>query len=185
MKLTITFLTLIFCLPLYSQTDGQSFCSEFKNEDYFPLTIEKKKILWLDSYYFEEIVGTKKIKDKEYIEYAQIWKDGNTESLLLREENGVIYQFEKCCDSETIRFDSKYRKGKSWQSADKKSKYTIESFKGKLKTPYCDYKDLLVIKGEFTNVTYKFYYKKGYGYIGTTDDENNLISCVSPEWNKK
>ncbi|CAM1369754.1 hypothetical protein [Tenacibaculum xiamenense] len=185
MKSIFTFFTLLICLPLFSQTEGQSFCSELENEDYFPLTIEKKKILWLDSYYFEEIIGSKEIKNKKYIEFAQNWKAGNAGSLLLREKNGVIYQYEKCCDTETIRFDSKFEKGKSWKTADKKSNYSIKSFNGKLKTPYCDYKNLLVIKGEFTNVTYFFYYKKGYGYIGATDDKNNLISCVSPEWNKK
>lgn len=183
MKQIFTLLTLLICLSIFSQNEGQSFCSEFDSETYFPLNIEKKKVLWSDSYYFEEIVGTKKIKNKEYVEYSQSWKAGNKESLFLREENGIIYQYEKCCDSETIRFDKNFKKGDFWKTADEKSKYTIESLKGKLKTPYCNYKNLLIIKGEFTNVTYKFYYKKGYGYIGATDENDNLISSVSPEWN--
>lgn len=181
MKLVFTLLLSFTCLCSFAQEEGQNFCSKFDSEDYFPLSIEKKKIEWSASYYFEKIVGTKVINDKEYTEYAQSWNDGEKNTLFLREENGVIYQYEECCEEETIRFDKRFKKGHSWLTTSKEISYTIESFKGKLKTPYCEYKNLLAIKALIRGVNYLFYYKKGYGYIGATV-ENKLISFVSPDW---
>jgi len=182
MKQAIIFLLLTVYFSSYSQTEGQDFCEEFKNENYFPLTIKAKKVLWADAFYFEKIVGTKKINNKEYIEYSQVWKAGNKETMYLREENGIVYQFEECCESDTVRFNKDFKAGDSWKTADKNATYVIETLNGVLKTPYCNYKNLVVVKAELINAAFKFYYKKGYGYIGATDVNNNLISCVTPEW---
>lgn len=182
MKLILTFLTLIISYPLFSQSEGQSFCDEFESENYFPLDIEKKKVVWYSTHYFEEIAGTKIINNKEYIEFLQFWGNGGVDTLFLREENGSINQYEEDYAIETLRYDSKLKKGKRWKSSSEGVTYIIKSFKGKLKTPYCDYENLLIIKAKFTSTTYNFYYKKGYGYVGATNKKNNLISYVSPDW---
>ncbi len=182
MKLILLSLALIICFQLSAQKEGQEFCSEYESKNYFPLSISKKKLHWYNAFYFEKVIGKKKINGKEYIEYSQNWKDGDIDSLFLREENGIVYQYEECCNSETVRFNSKFKKGNTWKTADEKTTYTIESLNGTLETPYCNYKNLLVIKGEFIGVTYNFYYKKGYGYVGATNINNDLISWVSPEW---
>lgn len=181
MKLVLTFLLSFTCFCSFAQEEGQNFCSKFDSEDYFTFSIEKKKIEWSGSYYFETIVGTKVINGKEYTEYAQKWNESENNTLFLREENGVVYQYDECCKEETIRFDKRFKKGHSWLTSNKQTSYTIESFKGKLKTPFCNYKNLLVIKALIRDVTYLFYYQKGYGYIGATVD-NKLISFVSPDW---
>ena len=59
--------------------------------------------------------------------------------------------------------------------------YKIITYDGKLKTPYCEYKNLLVIEAKMKSVTFNFYYLRGHGYIGATQD-NKLISYISPEW---
>lgn len=165
---------------MFSQKEGQNFCEAFAEDSYFPITIKAKKILWMDTFYSEAIIG-KKTRDngKEYIEYAQIWKDGTADFLYLREENGVVYQYEECCDTETVRFNPSFKKGHTWKTADKKATYTIKTLNGSLKTPYCNYKDLVVIKFQTKTFECDFYYKKGYGYIGATRNDI-LISCVTP-----
>lgn len=182
MRFLLSILALTMVLPIYSQSVGQTFCGEFDNPSYFPIEITKKKLLWGNTYYFEELAAEKEINNKTYIEFTQTWQSGDVQKLYLREENGVIYQYEECCESETVRFDPKLEEGDVWMTADGKSKYTLLSYKGTLKTPFCDYKDLMVIKAEFVNTSFIFYYKKGYGYIGATDIEDNLISCASPKW---
>lgn len=177
-----TLLCLLLTTSFYAQiNEGQDFCDPNKNGDFFPLSLEKKKILWADYSYFETQNGTKQIKGKIYIEFLQNWGD-KTDKLYLREENGTIYQYEECCTTETIRYDINFKKGHSWKTADGKSTYEIISYNGKLKTPFCEYKNLLVIKAELDFGTYHFYYLQGHGYVGATTSKNKLISCVTPVW---
>ncbi|WP_299208507.1 hypothetical protein [uncultured Dokdonia sp.] len=164
---------------MFSQKEGQTFCEVYEEDSYFPITIKTKKILWKDTYYMEEIIGKKTREGKEYVEYAQTWEEGTVSFMYLREENGVIYQFEECCDTETIRFDPSFTKGHTWKTADQKARYTLLTFEETLKTPFCNYEDLIVIKLEAGTLVYKFYYKKGYGYVGTKQ-EGILISGVAP-----
>lgn len=123
--------------------------------------------------------GTKELNGKTYFEYLQKWESGNTEILYLREEDGVVYQYEECCEKETIRYNSKFKKGQTWKTASGQGEYKILTYKGSLKTPFCEYKNLMAIEAALKNGTFMFYYLKGHGYIGATVDEN-LISCVTP-----
>jgi hypothetical protein len=177
-----TFLCCLLATTFYAQiNEGQDFCEATKDGDYFPLSLEKKKILWADSSYLETQNGTKEINGKIYIEFLQDWGK-QKEKLYLREENGVIYQYDDCCTIETVRYDKNFKKGHSWKTANGKSTYEIISYNGKLKTPFCEYKNLLVIKAELEFGTYHFYYLKGHGYVGATTTKNKLISCVTPIW---
>ena len=180
-KLLILGLIILTSLKSFCQNENQVFCADFETDEYFPIDINKKKLLWGPTYYFEEIVGKKIINGKVYIEYSQTWEAGNVETLFLRNENGIVFQYEDCCENETIRFNDNLNKGDTWFSADKKSKYTIISFEGNLETPFCNYEDLLIIEGEFVDQTFQFYYKKGYGYVGASL-EGEVISIATPEW---
>lgn len=182
MKKLIASLLLITSANLHSQiNEGQKFCEENSNGNYFPLTIEKKKILWANTSYYETQNGIKSIKGKKYKEYVQEWSNNNSDKLYLREEDGVVYQYEECCEKETIRYDKRFEKGHTWKTADGKTEYKITSYNGKLKTPFCEYTNLLVIKATIENYEILFYYLKGHGYIGASID-NKIISCVTPIW---
>jgi len=159
--------------------EGQTFCAETKDGSYFPLKISKKLIYWYDTHYTETKEGTKEINGKIYNEFNQTWKNNTLSTLYLREENGVVYQYEDCCKKETIRFDKNFKKGHAWKTADGLTEYKLISYKGKLTTAFCTYDNLLVIEAKFTNATYKFYYFKGHGYIGATKDDE-LISIETP-----
>lgn len=89
----IIILSLTLCMtPIFSQSEGQNFCSEFESDHYFPLHIHKKKLTWYDLSYFESKTSVKVLNDKEYISFAQEWNSGEIDYLYLREENGIIYQ---------------------------------------------------------------------------------------------
>lgn len=73
-----------------------------------------------------------------------------------------------------------FNEGKSWVNTPADAKYTVVSYNAKLKTPYCNYSNLMALKAEFRQMTLVFYYQKGYGYIGATHN-NILVSFVTPE----
>lgn len=181
MKKTFLALLILFTFNGYSQLkEGQNFCSENKKGSYFPLTISNKKISWQNTYYIESINGKKVIKGKEYAEIKQEWENKNVDLIYLREENNIVYQYEECCENETIRFNTNFKVGDKWLQADNKMEYEIISFNGELTTPYCEYKNLLIIQAKIANNTFQFYYLKGIGYVGATINKK-LISFVTPE----
>ncbi|WP_300567747.1 hypothetical protein [Flavobacterium sp.] len=180
-KIVLLLLTLFSCISYSQISEGQYFCDETKDGSYFPLSIDKKKILWFSTFYLETKTETKIINGKTYIEYKQDWDKSNSSLMYLREENGVIYEYDSEEKNEDVRYDPKFEKGHQWKTADGKSEYEIIAFDGKLKTPYCDYKDLLVIHAKMGYGEYNFYYFKGHGYIGATKNDK-LISCVTPKW---
>lgn len=169
----------------YSQiSEGQKFCEETKDGPYFPILEYNfnKKIFWYKTFYKETREGMKVIDGKTYYEFKQEWQDKNISTLYLREENGVVYQYEESLKKETIRYDPKYTEGYFWKSADRKDCYKIISYHGELRTPYCEYKNLLVIEANVSFGKFKFYYLKGHGYIGATKNDK-LVSCLTPEHN--
>ncbi len=179
-KALILILVLLTIPKMFAQLkEGQNFCDENKDGSYFPLVIKEKKFFWADTHYVETKNGTKELNGKTYFEYLQKWESGNTEKLYLREEDGVIYQYEECCENETIRYNAKFKKGHNWKTASGEGEYTILTYNGTLKTPLCNYKNLMVIEANLKNGTFKFYYLKGLGYVGATVNDK-LISCVTP-----
>lgn len=180
MNKSILILILLVPILVFSQKEGQNFCKGIEDGSYFPLDIKKKKIFWYDTYYFEEQLGTKELNGKTYLEYKQIWKDGSVDLMYLREADSKVLEYEEGLDQETTRYGSQFEEGYSWRRPDKTAVYTILSYDGKLKTPYCAYDKLLVIEAKFKTVTYEFYYLKGLGYIGATQN-NTLVSYITPE----
>lgn len=173
-------LCMLFSIISFSQLkEGQIFCNEIKDGSYFPLTKSEKIIYWSDTYYTETKSGAKNINGKLYQEFKQTWEGNNVSTFYLREENGVVYQYEECCKEETIRFDNTFKKGHTWKTAEGMSEYTIISYKGKLDTPFCKYENLLVVEAKIINGVFNFYYLKGHGYIGATK-EGKIISCAAP-----
>lgn len=183
MKKVILIILLSISTSIFSQiNEGQNFCTPTKDGDYFPLSIEKKRILWQDRSYFETINDTVVINEKKYIEYLQDWGENNVSKMYLREENGVVYQYKEDDGKETIRYDKNFKKGHTWKNAKGNCVYKIISFEGKLKTPFCEYENLLIIEAKFKEVTFNFYYLQGHGYVGATV-KDKIMSCVSPVWN--
>lgn len=171
---------LFLSFSIFSQTEGQDFCNGLDNGSYFPLNITKKKIYWYNTFYYETFKGEKFMKGKKYIEFEQKWEDGTIDILFLRNENGNVYQYDECCEVETVRFLNEMHIGFTWRNAEEKIEYTYISNEGKLKTPFCAYKNLLVLRAKYVDAVYDFFYLKGLGYVGATEN-GKLISGITPK----
>jgi hypothetical protein len=181
MKKTILVLLILLTFKGYSQLkEGQNFCSQNENGEYFPLSVNTKKILWQNTFYIETIIGKKEIKGKTYTEIKQEWENNHSDTIYLREEKGIVYEYEECCENETIRYNKEFKIGDKWSKVKNTAEFEIISLSGELKTPYCNYKNLLVVKAIIGQTTYEFYYLKGIGYVAATINKK-LISCVTPE----
>ncbi len=191
-KVYLVWIAILMVFPsLFSQEDENEnknekviitdadFEKEIKKNTYFPLANNTKKIAWKNTFYHEKIENVKTFNGKEYIACFEEWESGRVKKIYLREEDGLVLQYEACCTMETIRFNEDYKKGESWESANKKIKYKIITYLGKLKTPYKNYNNLLVIRKIYGRSVYDFYYKKKYGYVGATK-RGVLISYVIP-----
>ncbi|UII23576.1 hypothetical protein [Fulvivirga ligni] len=178
-KMLILFVGMLFITSAYAQLkEGQSFCDENEDGSYFPLIFKERKIFWVNTYYTETKIGTKELNGRTYFEYAQTWENGAVDTLYLREDEGVIYQYAACCEEETIRYDSKFEKGHQWKNMNG-GKYKIITYDGTLKTRLCEYKNLMVMEADMGDVIFQFYYLRGHGYVGATVDDT-VISFATP-----
>ncbi|GAB5399284.1 MAG: hypothetical protein Aureis2KO_08690 [Aureisphaera sp.] len=180
MKNSILILLLFISCTSYAQfVEGQGFCIASEDKSYFPLGLNEKKIFWADTHYTETKLGTQEIEGKIYVTFQQKWKNNATDALYLREENGVVYQYEDCCETETVRFNPNFKVGHVWKTADGMGTYEVITYDGKFKTPFCNYENLMVIKATLQGGTFEFYYQRGHGYVGASVN-NQIISCVTP-----
>ena len=160
-KINFTIITLLLVFTTsfnYNGVGENDICKEVVDGLYFPININEKKIIWKDTYYFENNKGKVRIQNKSYTKFEQVWEKNFKATLYLREKNGVVYQYETCCEKETIRYDPDFEVKYKWKTADKKQKYKVISYDGELKTPNCSYKNLLVISAKMTYGNYNFYY---------------------------
>lgn len=179
MKNLIIIIVLIISNNVHSQKEGQLFCEGDPTQGYMPLLKSKKHIIWSNTFYTEANLGEEILNGKKYNKYSQTWETGEIEHLFLREENQIILQYEEEEKAETVRLPKSIKVGKTWKTQDGQLTYKILSIKAKLKTPVCEYTNLLALKSSFKNGSFTFYYQKGYGYIGATQN-GEIISFVVP-----
>lgn len=166
---------------ILAQETPNDFCSADASKTYFPLDIKVKQVVWGKIGYIETRNREVLLDDKMYYSYVQSWSIGEIDTIYLREIDGVIMQYDKLTNSEFKRYDPAFKKGHLWEGGCHFVTFKVKSFKGKLTTPHCSYKNLMVIKGKYdTGDSYKFYYLKGYGYVGTTNSKG-LISFIAPK----
>lgn len=177
MKKTLTLLFLILTTTLFAQKQGQIFCDGDDTEGYFPLFNLNKIIVWYNTHYSETLVGEKVLDGKTYKVFVQEWKEGSKDTLYLREEGTKTLQYYEETKKEIVRFDSAFKLRQQWQGVE--IRYKIRSFTEELLTPVCRYRNLMAIEAVYPKTTFVFYYLKGFGYVGATND-GNLVSFVVP-----
>jgi hypothetical protein len=172
-------LFILLSCACYSQKNEQkNFCKSNNEASFFPFDNNTKKVVWRNTFYIERKKQIKNINGKSYIEFEQEYETDGKALRYFREEKGIIYEYGLGNEKETVRFDPKFKKGHCWTTANKKDKYKIISYDGELETPFCKYKNLLVIDAKITFGHFTFYYSRGLGYVGATQNEE-LISYVS------
>jgi len=175
LKLLTVLLTIIVLLSFSSKKTNITDDSQ----SYFPLNIKEKKIKWFNTQYIERHIGEKKFNNKTYQIFEQEWSYGQKDLLYLREENGVVYQYQQEEDNhEFVRFDHRFKKNSTWGPSIKPKLYKIISLNGTLETPYGKFSNLIVIQAKFDNRKFQFYYQKGKGYIGASTKKDGVISYL-------
>jgi hypothetical protein len=177
-KIFILFFILLNCICYSQKIEQKNFCKSNNEASFFPLDNNTKKVTWHDTFYIEKRKQIKNIKGKYYVEFEQETENDGTTLRYFREENGTIYEYRLIDEKETIRFDVRFEEGHCWKAANEKDEYKIISYDGELETPFCKYQNLLVIDAKWSFGHFTFYYAKGLGYVGATQDEK-LISYVT------
>ena len=164
---------------IYSQkSELNNICKSNDEKSFFSLENDFKKVVWRETFYVERRKEVKNINGKNYLEIVQESENDGTVSRYFREENGTIYELDKSSKKELVRFDTKFEKGYSWKTGNGKDEYTILSFNGELETPFCIYKNLLVIDAKMNFGHFTFYYSRGLGYVGATEN-GKVISYIT------
>lgn len=175
---------LLVSIETHAQVEGQDFCKGLADGKYLPLDVNKKKIFWGSTYYFETKEGVATFIGHEYIVFKQAWENEKSDLIYLREEKGIVYQYREECETEFILLDTK-SVGEEWKNSCFGYNRKIISLDAELKTKFCRYKNLIAVQSTYTSdpdLVHVFYYQKGYGYVGATEN-GKVISCVTPEWN--
>jgi hypothetical protein len=97
------------------------------------LDIQKKKLLWGDTFYFETFEKDTIIKGNKYLKFKQVWEKGDSDILLFREKSGVVFQYFPENNKEIIRIDTSFRPGDTWTSELRNCNFTLIGYDEKLK----------------------------------------------------
>jgi len=169
-KTTLLLLTIVPFL-IYGQSD---FCEKSNGESYYPLKIgSEKHLTWGTATYIEKVTGTTEKNGVEYFNYEQDFGGGTSYDLLLRKQSDTIFMYNEKQQKDVILLIERPVKGTKWKSG------KVIDTNGFFESPFCDYKNLLVIEKKYPNGTKeKRFYKKGLGLIAVTTDKGIKGMCV-------
>ena len=177
-KALIVFLIILNNICHSQKIVQKNFCKSNDERSFFPLDYNTKKVTWRNTFYIEKRKQIKNINGKDYVEFEQETEKNGTTLRYFREENETIYEYSLPDEKEWVRFNVKFEEGYFWKAANGKDEYKIISYNGELQTPFCKYKNLLVIEVKWNTGNLTFYYSKGLGFVGATQDEK-LIAYVT------
>ncbi len=169
-KITILVLAI---LPIL--TFGQSnFCDKSFGESYYPLKIGfEKNLTWGTAKYVEKVTGTTEKNGIEYFNYEQDFGGGTSYDLLLRKKNDTVFMYNEKQKKDVILLIERPIKGTKWESG------KVVDTDGFFESPFCDYKNLLVIENKYPNGNKeKRFYKKGLGLVAVTTKKGIKGMCV-------
>jgi len=165
---------------------NKDFCHHFKKGSYFPLDIKIKKVGWFGAYYYERLLGEREYDGHDYKIFEQAYSNGHIDTLYLREDGEKVYEFKEVEEIEILRLDPNMPLNETWPGQTKDVEYSIISKNAILETPFCVYRNLLVIKTKWDEEFFLFYYMRGFGYVGGkgivgSSTEVALISAAIPD----
>lgn len=164
----------IFLLTRYLILAQLSICNNENKGLYWPLTINIKKHYFSNYGNYTVIYTSEKliVAGRTYIKEVTSNEDNTIETLYLREENGNIYVYDTIKKIEFLEFSNNTTPGYSWKKYDGTWLYTIIDTSATLKTPYCDYNNILNVKAEPQGKLkkdyssyYNLFYNRGIGLV--------------------
>lgn len=171
MKKTTIFIFIILPLLVFGQSD---FCEKNFGESYYPLKVGfKKNLIWGTATYVEKVTGKTTQNGVEYYNYEQDFGGGTSYDLLLRKQNDTIFMYNEKEKKDIILLIERPVKGTKWKSG------KVIDTDGEFKSPFCNYKNLLVIQKKYPNGNKeKRFYKKGLGLVAVTTKKGIKGMCV-------
>ena len=154
---------------------GQSnFCEKNFGLSYFPLEIGfEKHLTWGTATYVEKVSGTTEKDGIVYYNYEQDFGGGTSYDLLLRKQNDTVFMYNEEQKGDVILLIERPIKGVKWDSS------KVIDTDGFFESPFCDYKNLLVIENKYPNGDKeKRFYKKGLGLVAVTTEKGIKGMCV-------
>ena len=171
MKKTIIFILAILPFLGFGQSD---FCDKTFGDSYFPLKIGfEKHLTWGTATYVEKVTDTTIKNGIKYYNYEQDFGGGTSYDLLLRKQNDTVYMYNEEQKKDVILLIERPVKGVTWKSG------KVVDTNGFFESPFCDYKNLLVIENKYPNgIKEKRFYKKGLGLVAVTTKKGIKGMCV-------
>tara|TARA_R110002096_G_scaffold394203_1_gene589479 strand:- start:318 stop:1199 length:882 start_codon:yes stop_codon:yes gene_type:complete len=171
MKRTIFLLLAILPILTYGQSE---FCEKSFGESYYPLKIGfEKHLTWGTATYVEKVTGTTEKDGIEYFNYEQDFGGGTSYDLLLRKQNDTVFMYNEKQKKDVILLIERPIKGTKWESG------KVVEIDGFFESPFCNYKNLLVIENKYPDGSKeKRFYKKGLGLVAVTTKKGIKGMCV-------
>jgi hypothetical protein len=171
MKKTTIFILVILPIFGFAQSD---FCEKTFGESYYPLKIGfEKHLTWGTATYIEKVTGTTEKDGIEYFNYEQDFGGGTSYDLLLRKQNDTVYMYNEKQKKDVILLIERPVEGTKWKSG------KVIDTNGFFESPFCDYKNLLVIENKYPDGDKeKRFYKKGLGLVAVTTNKGIKGMCV-------
>ena len=96
-------------------------------------------------------------------------KDGRTQELYFREEQGAIYSYDAKRDRESLALPASPEPGMKWTTAGGWD-YEVLSLNSSFSTSFCDFDNLLELKVSNPGCTFNYFYMKGIGLVGINEN---------------
>lgn len=171
MKRTIFLLLAILPFLTYGQSE---FCEKSFGESYYPLKIGfEKHLTWGTATYIEKVTGTTEKDGIEYFNYEQDFGGGTSYDLLLRKQNDTVFMYNEKQKKDVILLIERPIIGTKWESG------KVVEIDGFFESPFCNYKNLLVIENKYPDGSKeKRFYKKGLGLVAVTTKKGIKGICL-------
>lgn len=182
---TITALTFLSVFSF-----SQEYCDSLISESFFPLKEGLvKKLKWESTYYVEKVHQETAINGKKYFMLTQTWESGDVDTMYQRIGTDGVYEYHQGTKREFLRMPSDPAINKTWCNYDSTVFYKIVDKAAHLKSKYCDFDSLLVLKVTYkdSKTSFLFYYRYGLGYVGgkTENRINSYYHVPSYRINEK
>lgn len=164
MKKHTLFTLMLFPILIFGQSD---FCEKNFGESYYPLEIGfEKHLTWGTATYIEKVTGITTKDGIEYYNYEQDFGGGTSYDLLLRKQNDTVFMYNEELKKDVILLIERPVIGIKWDSG------KVIDTNGFFESPFCDYKNLLVIENKYPDGNKeKRFYKKGLGLVAVTTNK--------------
>ena len=177
-------LALLLCIS--TKVTQAQLCEPGPDNSYYPMEVTTPRVyFYLQGYYREAYLGKTTIQEREWDMITQEYSNGLLDTVYFQREGSNIITMDSTDQEIFIRCPLEPIPGQSWRSEKMNYTYTVLDTTSSLSTPFCDYTHLMQIQHRIyiggDSITFRYFYKKGIGYVGMLDDQGILSSFLVPD----